>query len=184
MRERSVSIDRLFFGHEYWSSDNAIDEIEVYCELLDHLQDKIEALDTRGKDEEVTLFNVQAVLSSYAIEIAMKSLWALDHPDESIPHTHNLADIFDQLEDETKKSLEGLRLNRQVLGRMPTPFTSNRYSMEHVDKETSVYKAPFLRDVTQLLEDKLEENREALLQSADRLTFFVKGPLTRAEQFD
>lgn len=172
MKERSVSIGRLFFGHEYWSSGNAIDEIEVYCELLDHLQAKIDALETRGKDEEVTLLNVQAVLSSYAIEIAMKSLWALDHPEGSIPHTHNLADIFDQLEDETKKSLEGLRLDRQMLGRMPTPFTSNRYSMEHVDKELSVYKAPFLRDVTQLLRDKLEENREALLQSADRLTFY------------
>lgn len=172
MKERSVSIDRLFFGHEYWSSGKAIDEIEVYCELLDYLQDKIDALETRGKGEEVTLLNVQAFLSSYAIEIATKSLWALDHPDGSIPHTHNLTDIFDQLKDETKKSLEGLRLNLQMLGRMPTPFTNNRYSMEHVDKEISVYKAPFLRDVTQLLRDKLEENREALLQSADRLTFY------------
>ena len=172
MEERSVFVGRLFFGHEYWSSGNAIDEIEIYCDLLDHLEEKRDALETRGKGEEVTLLNVQAVLSSYAIEIAMKSLWALDHPDESIPHTHNLADIFDQLEDETKKSLEGLRLDLQMLDRMPTPFTSNRYSMEHVDKEISVYKAPFLREVTQLLRDKLEENREALLQSADRLTFY------------
>ena len=172
MKERSMSIDRLLFGHEYWSSGDAIDEIKIYCELLDHLQDKIDALEITGEGEEVTLINVQAVLSSYAIEIAMKSLWALDHPDGSIPHTHNLAVIFDELKDETKKSLEGLRLNRQVLARMPTPFTSNRYSMEHVDKEISVYKAPFLRDVTQLLRDKLEENREALLQSADILTFY------------
>ena len=172
MKERSVSIGRLFSGHEYWSSGNAIDEIEIYCELLDHLEEKRDALETRGKGEEVTLLNVQAVLSSYAVEIAMKSLWALDHPEGSTPHTHDLADIFDQLEDETKKSLEGLRLNLQMLGRMPTPFTSNRYSMEHDERKITVYKAPFLRDVTQLLRDKIEENREELLQSANRLTFY------------
>ncbi len=167
-----ITLNRFSYGHNYWSSGNAIDEIEVYCELLDHLQEKIDALETRGKGEEVTLLNVQAVLSSYAVEIAMKSLWALDHPDESIPHTHNLAAIFDQLEDETKKSLEGLRLNLQMLGRMPTPFTSNRYSMEHDEREITVYKAPFLRDVTQLLRDKIEENREELLSSSNTLTFY------------
>ena len=85
MKEKSISFDRLLFGNEYWSSGDAIDEIEIYCELLDHLQDKIDALEIPGKGEEVTLINVQAVLSGYAIEIAMKSLWALDHPDGSIP---------------------------------------------------------------------------------------------------
>ena len=70
-----------------------------HSQRLDHLQSKIDALEIRGKDEEVTLINVQAVLSSYAVEIATKSLWALDHPDGSSPHTHNLVNIFDQLED-------------------------------------------------------------------------------------
>ena len=40
MKEKSISFDRLLFGHEYWISGDAIDEIEIYCELLDHLQDK------------------------------------------------------------------------------------------------------------------------------------------------
>lgn len=166
-----ITLNRFFFGHDYWSSGNAIDEIEIYCDLLDHLQDRIDTLEIRGKSEKVTLLNVQAVLSSYAVEIAMKSLWALDHPDGSIPHTHNLADIFDQLEDETKKSLEGLRLNLQTLQEMPKPFTSNRYSMEGEGKKI-VYKAPFLRDFAQLLRDKIEENREALLKSADTFEFY------------
>ena len=161
----SIPLARLLLGNEYWHSYDAVDEIEIYCELLDHLQDKIDALETRGKDEEVTLSNVQAVISSYAIEIAMKSLWALDHPDESVPHTHNLVKIFDGLKEETVKSLEGLQLARQVLQDMPTPFTSNRYSMEGNGKRMSIYQTPFLREFAQLLKDKVEENRKALLTS-------------------
>lgn len=167
-----ITLNRFSYGHNYWSSGNAVDEIEVYCDLLDHLEEKRDALETRGKGEEVTLLNVQALLSSYAVEVAMKSLWALDHPDKTVPPIHDLVKLFDGLKEETKKSLEGLRLNLQMLARMPKPFTSNRYSMERDEREITVYKAPFLRDVTQLLRDKIEENREELLQSADRLTFY------------
>ena len=84
-------------------------------------------------DEKAALIDVKAVISSYAIEIAMKSLWALDHPDKSVPHTHDLVKIFDDLKEETKSSLEDLQLTRDVLERMPTPFTNNRYSMEFGD---------------------------------------------------
>ena len=170
MTNGSIPLERLLFGNEYWHSYDAVDEIEIYCELLDHLQDKIDALETRGKDEEVTLSNVQAVISSYAIEIAMKSLWALDYPDESVLRTHDLVETFDGLKDETKKSLERLQLNLKALKEMPTPFISNRYSMEGNGKKMSVYRAPFLREVAQLLRDKLEENRETLLKSSDTFT--------------
>ena len=74
----SVSFERFAFGNEHWRSYRAMDEIEIYCDLLENLQDRIDSLETRGKDEEVTLCNVQAVISSYAFEIAMKSLWALE----------------------------------------------------------------------------------------------------------
>ena len=99
---------------------------------MDHLQDKIDALETRGKGEEVALLNVQAVISSYAIEIAMKSLWALDHPDKSILRTHDLVEIFDDLKEETVKSLERLQWTRQELEEPREPFISNRYSMEGI----------------------------------------------------
>ena len=168
MTDGSIPLERLLLGNEHWHSYDAADEIEIYCELLDHLQDKIDALETRGKDEEVTLSNVQAVISSYAIEIAMKSLWALDHPDKPGLRTHNLVEIFDGLKDETKKSLERLQLNLQVLQDMPTPFTSNRYSMEGNGRRMSIYQTPFLREFAQLLKDKVEENREALLKSPRR----------------
>ena len=112
MTYMKIPFERFLLGHDYWRSYRAINEIEVYCNLLEHLEERIDALETRGQDEEVTLINVQAVISSYPIEIAMKSLWALDQPDKSVPHTHNLVKIFGGLKDETKKSLAGLQLTR------------------------------------------------------------------------
>ena len=93
----SVSFERFAFGNEHWRAYRAMDEIEIYCDLLENLQDRIDSLETRGKDEEVTLCNVQAVISSYAFEIAMKSLWALDNPSETVPPTHDLPTILDGL---------------------------------------------------------------------------------------
>ena len=105
----------LFSEYDPWHPHHAVNEIEIYCELLEHLQDRIDCLETRGRDEEVALLNVQAVISSYAIEIAMKSFWALDFPGECVPHTHDIVEIFDALKEETVKSLEGFQLTRQVL---------------------------------------------------------------------
>ena len=164
MTDGSIPFERLVFGHDEWRSHRAINEIEIYCELMEYLEGRIDVLATPGAAEELTLRNVQTVISSYAIEIAMKSFWALDHPDESVPHIHNLVKIFDGLKDETVKSLAGLQLTRKVLQDKPTPFTSNRYSMEHGSRDISVYPAPFLRDVTQLLSDKLRESKESLFK--------------------
>ena len=72
MATKVIPIGRVLFGNEHWRSYRAIDEVEVYCELLEDLQGKIDSLEIRGKDEEVTLINIQAVLSSYAFEIALK----------------------------------------------------------------------------------------------------------------
>ena len=158
----SMPIERFFFGNEHWRSNRAIDEIEIYCDLLENLQDRIDSLETRGKDEEATLINVQAVMSSYAVEIAMKSLWALDNPAESVPHIHNLAIIFDGLKDATVRSLKLLQLTREVLETQPSPFFSNRYSMECSSRDITVYQTRFLRSLIQLLKDKVAETREAL----------------------
>ena len=58
-----ISLEQFMFGNRHWRSYRAVDEIEVYCDLLENLQDRIDSLETRGKDEEVTLRNVQAVIS-------------------------------------------------------------------------------------------------------------------------
>ena len=160
----TIPIQRFLFGNEYWRSHYAIDEMEIYCDLLENLQDRIDSLETRGRDEEVTLINVQAVISSYAIEIAMKSLWALDNPTECVPRTHDLCTIFDGLTEETVKSLKQLQLIRQVLEYMPAPFYSNRYSMEESDRDITVYRPVFLRSLNQILKSKLEQAGEALIK--------------------
>ena len=170
MTDGLIPLERVLFGHKYWRSYRAIEEIEVYCDLLDHLQDKIDALEIRGKDDVVTLLNVQVVMSSYAVEIAMKSFWALDHPDECVPKKHNLVKIFEGLKGETRKSLEGIQLTRQVLEEMPSPFTSNRYSMEKGGRDIVLYPPSFLRDIAQLLRNKIEDNRKALYKSQTTFT--------------
>ena len=125
---------------------------------------RIDSLETRGKDEEVTLTNVQAVISSYAIEIAIKSLWALDNSGDTVPHTQCLLTIFDGLNEKTVTSPKRLQLTRQVLDTLPTPFSSNRYSMENGSRDITVYEIGFLRSLTQLLKDKLRNTRERLLK--------------------
>ena len=166
-----MPLERLLCGNEHWRSSNAIDEIEIYCDLLDNLQDRIDSLETRGKDEEVALHNVQAVVSSYAFEIAMKSFWALDNPDKPVPHEHNLLISFDGLREDTVESLKQLRLTRELLERCPKPFYTNRYSMEtdrysmeDGNRHFTVYPTRLLRPLLQLLRDKLKESPEVLLK--------------------
>ncbi len=159
-----ISMDKFMFGNEHWRSYRAADGIEIYCDVLEFLQDRIESLETRGKDEEVTLVNVQAVNSSYAIEIAIKSLWALDHTDDTVPRTHDLLELFDALNEDTLKTLERLHWTRSVVERWPKPFLNNRYSMEDDGRVITVYRPLTLRPLAQLLRDKTEEAREALLK--------------------
>ena len=47
----SIPIERIVFGNEHWRSYRAIDEIEVYCDILGNLQTRIDSLETRYKDE-------------------------------------------------------------------------------------------------------------------------------------
>ena len=104
----TIPLERVVFGNEHWRSNRAIDEIEVYCDLLDCLQERIEALHTRGKDEEVTLTNVKSMISSYAFEIGLKSLWALDNPADKVTTTHDLLELFGELSEGTVESLNRL----------------------------------------------------------------------------
>ncbi len=162
----AIPIERFLFGNEHWRSHRAIDEIEVYCDLLDGLQERVDGLQTRGKDEEVTLTNVKAVISSYSFEIGVKSLWALDHPSDSVPITHDLLALYNGLSEETVDSLNRLHMTKEAFVDWRIPFISNRYSMESGEREISVYQTEFLRSLAHLLKDKLEETRMRLFKPA------------------
>ena len=169
MPTSSIPIERFLFGNEHWRPRRAIDEIEVYCDLLGILQNRIDSLGIRGKDDEATLVNAQAVISSYAFEIAIKSLWALDNSPQTLPRGRDGHDIFkmlDGLKVETVESLDGLQLTREELQQWPTPFLSNRYSMETGSRDIAVYDSGFLRQLAQLLRDKLDQTRKELLSPA------------------
>ncbi len=161
----SIPIERLLFGNDHWRSHRAVAELEIYCDLLQKLQDRIDSLDTRGRDEEASLFSAQAVINGYAFEIAMKSLWALDDPVDPVPHTHCLPRIFDGLNEKTATSLKGLQITRQVLEAWPTPFLTSRYSMENSSRDIVVYEIRVLRSLVELLEEKLKDARESLMRS-------------------
>ena len=135
-----VAGKKHLFGNESWLSHRAIAEIEIYCDLLDNVQERIDSLEVRGRGGEAALVHVQAVISSYALEIAIKSFWALDYSDKEVPHKHDLLGIYDELKESTRKSLELLHFNREGLKELPKPFYTNRYSMEHSGKDIFVLR--------------------------------------------
>lgn len=167
-RHGSLSLEHFLYGHDYWRTHRAISEIEIYCVLLENVQDRINSLDTPGREEEAALKNVQAVMSSYALEVALKSFWALDHPTERIPHTHDLARIFggyvskkenfEGFKEETKTSLAQYNLVSELFDRFPEPFYTNRYSMEGSGRDIVSYPVDFLRSLNVALKQKLEES--------------------------
>ena len=158
-----IPIGRFFFGNEHWRSNRAVEEIRIYCDLLDILDDRIDKLADRGREEESMLVNVQAVISSYAIEIGLKSLWALDHPGEKVPFKHNLVWFFDGLGTGTVQSLDKLGLKRKSLESSPVPFIANRYSMENANRDITVFDTGFLRQLAEYIDNKVEETRQDLL---------------------
>lgn len=159
----SMSMEKFIFGNENWRASYAADEIEIYSDVLEFLQERIESSKIRAKDEEVMLLNAQAVNGSYAFEIAIKSLWALDYPDDAVPRTHDLLQLFDGLAEDTVKALDLLQCTREVVERCPKPFLSNRYSMEQSDREFIVYEPPLLRAIAAMLREKTEKTRESLV---------------------
>ena len=162
---RTIPITRsTLIGHDYWRSHRAIDEIEVYCDLLDILEHRRADQDKQGRKERATLLNVEAVIGSYALEIGMKSLWALDNPKGIVKELrHNIEKVHDGLKPGTVDSLRLLGLTREVLAKVPKPFESNRYSMECGNREIAVFDAGFLRQLAQMLKDRLDQTKKELI---------------------
>ena len=138
--------------------------MEIYCALLEGLQKRRDSLETQGKSEEIALGNDDAVIISYAFEIGMKFLWALENSPGSMPHKHNLITLFDDLKAETKESPEHLELTRDDLVTCPEPLSSNRYSMEEGNKIVIVSQPQLLRSLSKLVEERLEETRTELMR--------------------
>ena len=163
----SIPFDQVVFGNPHWDTPLAIDEIMVYSDLITHLDRQRELLNIHHENEEVALINVQSVLMAYALEIAIKSLWAMDNPGKCMRHTHNLLCFYKGLQSDTVTSLQDLGLTEDLLKKFPRPFETNRYSMEYktpekYEKELVRVKASFLKQLGKLLREMLEKRREDL----------------------
>ena len=116
---RTIPITRsTLIGHDYWRSHRAIDEIEVYCDLLDILEHRRADQDKQGRKERATLLNVEAVIGSYALEIGMKSLWALDNPKGIVKELrHNIEKVHDGLKPGTVRLSEAPWTDKRGAGK-------------------------------------------------------------------
>jgi hypothetical protein len=161
---KEIPFGRIAHGNEHWQVMWAMEEIEVYCGLLDHIDRQIATLDDPRGTDATTLRKAQALLSSYAFEIGMKSIWALDHPGDEVPKHHNLLKAYDDLSPETIIRLEALEFPRSVLTEYSEPFVENRYSMEPARTVFCIYTAVALRGLVGLLCERLEEVRRAQLK--------------------
>ena len=155
---------RILFGHDYWRSERAANEIDEYVKLLGKLDDEMDNIvSTSGhnvlsRQQEVAIIpkmTAYAVISGYALEIGIKSVWALEHPNEKVQRTHKLLGFYDQLTPSTKKTLRDMRLTRGELENCPNPFEANRYSMETGTKELTLHDPKFLKSLSLLIRSKL-----------------------------
>ena len=153
---------RILFGHDYWRSERAANEIDEYVKLLGKLDDEMDNIvSTSGRNvlsrqqEAIPKMTAYAVISGYALEVGIKSLWALEHPSEKVRRTHKLLGFYDQLTPSTKKTLRDMRLTRGELENCPNPFEANRYSMENGTKELMLHDPSFLKSLSLLIRSKL-----------------------------
>ena len=152
------SKERFKFGNVDWRSHRAIREIDVYCDLIEMVQGRIDSLESRGGEEEIAFKSVRAVLSSYVLEVTMKSFWALDNPTKCVPYTHDLPTIYKGFKVETTRTLAQYGIVRESFDDFPKPFLTNRYSMEGSTREFVSYRLEFLRSLNLALKQKLEES--------------------------
>ena len=105
---------------------------------------------------------MQSMLMAYALEIAIKSLWAMDNPDKCMRHNHDLLRFYKGLQPDTVTSLQDLGLTGDLLMRFPRPFANNRYSMEYktpekYEKELVRVKAVLLKTTWEVAARNTEE---------------------------
>ena len=120
-------LTRFVHISESWETVNAINQMDVHCELVEFLEYKI---NTSSGSKKASYCDAAALISSYSFEIAMKSFWALDNPHHNVPRTHKLTKLLKGLNKDTKKELESIGINSKFLQKLPAPFIFNRYSME------------------------------------------------------
>ena len=112
-----------------WNVFIAIDEIESFADLINEWEKEISEID-RCNQKRFGLIDTQEIISSYAFEVAIKTLVWMDNPYKGFAPIHNLPELYKELKEDTKAGLEQIGITHQELKKNPMPVTSSRYSME------------------------------------------------------
>ncbi len=142
-----------------WCSLQAISELQGYCDLVSEWEKEIESTEV-CKDRKCALIDTTAIMSSYALEIAIKSFVSMDSSHAKVECTHDLLKLYDNkdMTEDTRGLLKQAGITRQFLENNRAPFIENRYSMDNnASGKLVTYRASSLRKLVQLLNDKLPE---------------------------
>ena len=87
-------------------------------DLIDTMDEHISLRDSNGEKHPNMMGNAIAavVLTAYAAEIGLKTLHAQLKPNETPPHGHELLDLYDKLDSETKREAQETLDGLQPLG--------------------------------------------------------------------
>ena len=112
-----------------WNVFIAIDEIESFADLIDEWEKETNGMEG-CKQRRSGLISTQAIMSSYAFEVAIKTLVWMDNPYKGVAAIHDLPELYKELKEDTKAGLEQIGITYQELKRNPMPVVSSRYLME------------------------------------------------------
>lgn len=112
-----------------WNVFVAINEVQAFSDLIDEWGEETGRREG-CKQRRSGLISTQAIMSSYAFEIAIKTLVWIDNPHEGVEATHDLLKLYRELKEDTKARLEKIGVTYQSLSKDHSPFVKNRYPME------------------------------------------------------
>ena len=80
---------------------------------------------------------LESMLSAYGVEIGLKTIWAISHPNRKMKRTHSLEDIILELDEDARRAIESFGLRAEAIAMLKDHnalklFIEARYSPERV----------------------------------------------------
>ena len=135
----------MYITPKFWDVDHAITlmgSIEMLIRtILQHrqsdydqeLQDYPEYIRSRVYAD----WMLESMLSAYGVEIGLKTIWAISHPNRKMKRTHSLEDIILELDEDARRAIESFGLRSEAIAMLKDHnalklFIEARYSPERV----------------------------------------------------
>ena len=114
-----------------WCSLQAISELQGYCDLVSEWEKEIESTEV-CKDRKCALIDTTAIMSSYALEIAIKSLFPMDKFTCGSRVYTNLLKLYDNKDMKKIQDFKQAGITRQFLENNRAPFIEKLGSMDNM----------------------------------------------------